>query len=116
MKEEYIRIVCAAMLMDDGHIVTGVRHFSPDMRATMARLYGKGLRIFNKWWLKPYHMHVVKQGFIDNMGQFHDRESAAKIADARGQIMLFDPAGSGHRIQQKAGTWPDMTLFSENLY
>lgn len=27
------RIVCAAMRMDDGLIVTGVRHYSPDMRA-----------------------------------------------------------------------------------
>lgn len=32
------RIVSAAMLMRDGLIVPGVRHYSPDMRAVLFRL------------------------------------------------------------------------------
>lgn len=33
------RIVCAAMLMDDGVIVTGVRHYSPEMRVVLRKMY-----------------------------------------------------------------------------
>lgn len=85
------RVVCAAMLMDDDHIIVGVRHFSPDMRATMERVYG------DKYWLK-----VKEQGFVDQFGRFMTREAAWKVAVEKGQI-----------LRQVA---PEGTLYSENLY
>lgn len=96
------RIVSAAMLMDDGHIITGVRHYSPDMRATMKRVYGMGFKLFGRWIKKPYHLRVKEQGFVDNFGQFLTREEAWTIAEKNGQI-LFKVSLPG-------------TLFSENLY
>ncbi len=90
------------MLMDDGLIVTGVRHFSPDMRATLARVYGKGLRAFGRWWLKPYHLRVVEQGFVDQWGTFLNRQDAWVIAEREGQI-------------REQVSIPG-TLYSENLY
>jgi hypothetical protein len=104
------RIVCAAMLMDDGLIVTGVRHFSPDMRAIMKRVYGEG-----------YHLKVKSQGFIDAMGKFLTREEAWKVAELHGQIFLYDPSGRGRLIPlQDANPNPKIMdnemLFSENLY
>lgn len=96
------RIVSAAMLMDDGLIVPGVRHFSPDMRATLKRIYGDGFKFFGFWVKKPYHMRVADQGFIDASGAFLDREDAWQIADAHGQIIEY--------------VAPSGRLFSENLY
>jgi hypothetical protein len=85
------RIVCAAMLMDDGLIVPGVRHYSPEMRKVLKRIYGV-----------DYHFREVQQGFIDQNGLFLDRETAWKIAAENGQIL---------KVLSKPGT-----LFSENLY
>ncbi len=85
------RLVSAAMLMEDGLIVVGVRHFSPDMRATLHRIYGDG-----------YHRRVKEQGFIDIRGNFLDRKTAWKIAEATGQI-------------REQVSVPG-TLYSENLY
>lgn len=96
------RIVCAAMLMDDGHIVTGVRHFSPDMRTTLKRMYGSGIKVFGVWIRKPYHLRVKDDGFIDTHGNFLDRKTAWKHAEANGQIL---------RAVSCSGT-----LYSENLY
>lgn len=96
------RIVCAAMLMDDGHIVTGVRHYSPDMRATLRRMYGMGFKLFGKWVKRPYHLRVVEQGFINTRCQFLTREEAWKAAEANGQI---------REITGSPGT-----LYSEDLY
>lgn len=45
------RIVSAAMLMKDGLIVPGVRHYSKDMRNVLEMIYGKG-----------YHLLVKKTG------------------------------------------------------
>lgn len=85
------RIVCAAMLMRDGLIVTGVRHYSPDMRATLFRLYGEG-----------YHKGVKEDGFIDSQGAFLSRAEGWTRAEATGQI---------RRQVSTPGT-----LYSENLY
>lgn len=64
------KIVCAAMLMKDGLIVPGVRHFSPDMRLVLKRVYGEG-----------YHLEVQEQGFIDSKGTFLSRELPSSIED-----------------------------------
>ena len=84
-------IVAAAMLMDDGDVVVGVRHFSPEMRKTLEKAYG------DKYWLR-----VKKQGFVDQMGVFLDRKEAWEIAEREGQI------------RRKVSS--DGTLYSENLY
>ena len=81
------RVVSAAMLMDDGLVVPGVRHFSPDMRAILRRIYGD-----------KYHLRVKGQGFIDARGQFLSREEAWRVADRNGQIFLYDPSGKGRLI------------------
>jgi hypothetical protein len=85
------RIVSAAMLMDDGLIVPGVRHFSMEMRAVLHRIYGDG-----------YHLRVKQQGFVDTHGNFLGREEAWKRANQTGQIL------------RDCGTTGE--LFSENLY
>ena len=80
------------MLMDDGLIVPGVRHFSPDMRAVLQRIYGD-----------RYHLRVKEQGFIDASGAFLDRTDARMAAWSHDQVK-FRCGG-------------DTTeLFSENLY
>lgn len=89
------RVVCAAYMMDDGLIVTGARHFSPDMRATMKRIYG------DKYHLRRNREHH-EGGFIDQFGEYLTREEAWKIAEANGQIW-----------REVA---PKGTLYSENLY
>lgn len=85
------RIVCSAMLMDDGLIVTGVRHYSPDMRNVLKRIYGDG-----------YHLKVKEQGFTDSAGIFLSRENAWIVAKNANQIM---------REVSSPGS-----LYSENLY
>lgn len=85
------RIVCAAMKMEDGSIVVGVRHFSPDMRAIMKKAYG------DKYWLQ-----VEEQGFIDSMGNFLTRSEAWQRAKETNQI-LREVSVPGE-------------LYSENLY
>lgn len=88
---EIYPIVCAAMLMDDNHIVAGVRHFSPDMRATLKRIYGE-----------QYKYKVKDQGFIDTHGNFLNREDGWTRAKLFNQIV-------------KEVSTPG-TLYSENLY
>jgi len=87
-------IVCAAMLMKDGSIVTGIRHFSPEMRAIMRLAYGA----------EGYHLKVADQGFVDQKGVFLTREEAWKVAEAAGQI---------RRVTGSKGVGE---LYSEDLY
>jgi hypothetical protein len=84
-------IVCAAMKMKDGLIVPGVRHFSPEMRKVLKKMYGDN-----------YHLLVQEQGFISQYGEFFNREDAWIIADKNNQI------------RRKVSI--DGTLYSENLY
>ncbi len=79
------------MLMEDGDVVVGIRHFSPEMRKIMLKAYGE-----------KYHLKVKQQGFVDQMGVFLSREDAWKIAEERGQI---------RRQVSTPGT-----LYIENLY
>jgi hypothetical protein len=69
------RVVTAAMLMKDGTVVSGVRHFSPDMRDVLFKIYGK-----------CYHRLVQEQGFICNHYKFVDRGEGYLIALESGQI------------------------------
>jgi len=77
-------IVCAAMREPrSGKIICGVRHCDDIMRG---------------WNIKPF----TEQGFVDNLGEFHDRFEALKIASAAGQLIRKTP--------------PNDRLFSEDLY
>jgi hypothetical protein len=105
MKEKNSIIVCAAMKMKDGMIIPGVRHFSPEMRQIMQRIYG------NK-----YHLQVDKQGFIDQYGDFYSRREAFLIANNNSQIRRptgFESVGEPQRIEDEH---ENAILFSENLY
>ena len=99
------RIVCAAMLMDDENIIVGTRHFSPLMRLTMEKIYGKN-----------YHKRVKKQGFIDQYENFLSRSEAWIVAAKQKQIIR--PTGF-ETVAEKQPEWIEKeqgTLFSENLY
>ena len=88
--------------MRDGHIVTGVRHYSPDMRKTLRLLYPRHwlFRWFNA---RPkYYLQVKEQGFVDQYGEFLTREQAWYVAERQQQI------------RKQTGTYG--TLYSEDLY
>lgn len=84
------RVVCAACRWHDGHIILGIRHFSPDMRLSAA--------------LQGYECGAaVEQGFVDQYGNFLTRQEAFKIALPNGQYRPYEPYNIG-------------TLYSEDLY
>lgn len=89
------RIACAALRHPSGLILAGVRHFSPDMRAMIARLEQTGIT--------PESWNSAQQGFLDNKGLFLSREQAWRIAEAAGQIRPHPSVRPG-------------TLHSEDLY
>lgn len=105
------RIVCAAMLLKNGDVVTGIRHFSPDMRAIMLKAYGEG-----------YHLQVETQGFVDQFGKFYTRAEAWTLADKNGQILRVtgwennSDYQNGIPTPRPANIGDDNILFSENLY
>lgn len=84
------RIVCAACLADDGTIFTGIRHYSPDM-VLMIQLAGYSGRVMGE------------QGFVDQWGNFLNRQDAFHIALRNGQYRPYPPYNIG-------------TLYSEDLY
>lgn len=83
------KIVCAANRKND-RIITGARHFDKVMIAQMELSGGLA------WWRNS------EQGFIDQFGDFVDRQEAWTIALTQNQII---------RQVSSHGT-----LFSENLY
>lgn len=83
------RIVCAAVLYDDGSMLVGPRHFDAVMMAQAEKL--------------PPMAREVEQGFIDQWGTFFDRADSQLIALKAGQI-LYRCGGD------------EETLYSENLY
>jgi hypothetical protein len=86
------RIVCSAIKhKDTGRIITGARHFDQIMREQIKASEG-----IASWRGSP-------QGFIDQFGDFLDREEAFMVATEQDQI------------RRRCGG-DDGTLFSENLY
>lgn len=83
------RIVCAAMFKE-GRIVTGARHFDKVMRQQMEA--SEGIQFWKN----------CKQGFIDQFGDFIDRQEAWVIAKSQNQIVKSVSS--------------EGTLYSENLY
>ncbi|MCL6318823.1 hypothetical protein EXT67_21255 [Pectobacterium atrosepticum] len=94
------RIVCAANrfeLKGGGFVVVpGSRHYSPDMAAVIDLIEDK---------LSSRFVAGEEQGFIDQWGDYHNRQHALSIALHAGQINTVRKKGS-----------PYDTLFSEDLY
>lgn len=88
------RIVCAAILYENGTMIVSPRHF--DM---VAKKMIEQLNPDWSYWRKLKH----EQGFVDKFGEFHSRESAWEIAYAADQIVRHCAGDAGK-------------LFSENLY
>ena len=91
------RIVAAAILLDSGEVVCGVRHLDKLMRDVFKRMATTHDEIATL--LKG---HV--QGFVANDYEFESREAAWLIALRAGQ---FDP---------KNATGTQGTLYSEDLW
>lgn len=86
-------IVCAAIRHKETQlIICGPRHYDSTMRALMTATGG----------IKEHWKGNCDQGFIDQFGQFINREDAWKIAEQQNQI----------RCQVSSPG----TLYSENLY
>jgi len=88
------RIVCAAIQFKSGLIVCSARHFDP------------GMHMVNDLIQTPHDPGEAEQGFINQRGEFLNREEAWKVAESAGQISRRvggDRINGGH-------------LFSENLY
>ncbi|ARW58236.1 hypothetical protein [Serratia phage X20] len=94
------RIVCAANrfeLKDGGTVVIpGSRHYSKDMADVIDLVRDK---------VVTDHVHGEDQGFIDQWGEYWNREDALIIATHAGQI---------NTVREKGA--PLDTLFSEDLY
>lgn len=84
------RVVCAACRFEDGHIILGIRHWSPDMRLSAA-LQGREIAVKHD------------QGFVDQYGQWLTRQEAYQIAVKNDQYKPYPPSTPG-------------TLYSEDLY
>lgn len=92
------RVLCAANELPDGTLLLGARHWDSLMHHHF-HLYLKSsgrqeLDFINR----------VKQGFVDQWGNFLNREVAWMVAEKQGQIKHTGPGFSG----------PE--LYSENLY
>lgn len=96
------RIVCAANIHPNGDIMLGIRHVDQFMIKHSQELddaYGSEFDV------SVFHL-PDNQGFVDQRGQWYNRQEAWKIAKRQGQII--------RRVggdEYKGGT-----LFSENLY
>jgi hypothetical protein len=83
-------IVCAAILLDDGVILCGARHWDSVMRKQMKAMGND--------------RYVGEQGFINQFGEFRTREQALVIVKSNGQPFNAERNGS------------ETELFSEGLY
>lgn len=90
-------IVCAAIRRKD-HIITGARHFDKIMHDQLAMYYARNNdEPTNDW----------EQGFIDQFGNFYNRQAAMKVVKSGRQAFIFNEErnrGSGKN------------LYSEGLY
>ena len=86
------KIVCAAIRLEDGLVISSARHYDTIMRAVCKQLeptYGKAV-----W--------AAEQGFVDNQGRFLNRKTAYVVAMEADQISECKLTGQD--------------LFSEDLY
>lgn len=85
-------IVCAAIKKGD-RVICGARHFDHIMRQQINASEGSG------FWKVG-----TEQGFINQFGEFLDREEAWFVAQ------------SSNQIKRECYDGQDSTLYSENLY
>lgn len=93
-------IVCAALRYPDlGIVIPGARHYSPDIKRLLDRLQELGV-------MPPKKQQVTgdNQGFVDNFGNYWNREQSFIIATHAGQLAGKDKCGS------------EKELYSEDLY
>jgi len=103
MSEENKRIVCAANKHKDRDIMLiGARHWDKLMHKQWEEV--KKLVFYDTLGRPDLNHFDFIQGFIDNMGDFHTREEALKIATEANQIL------------KKTGGEGSVQLFSEDLY
>lgn len=88
------RIVCAAIRAEDGDVIVGIRHYSPDMMAQINSRFDGG---------KFLRRRGDHQGFVDQWGNYLNRKEAWIVASRQNQIISTVGGDDG-------------TLFSENLY
>lgn len=87
------KIVCAATMYavnNEVIVIADARHMFRNQVGILKFLHDLDIEI-----------REIEQGFIDQFGQFYDRQKAFDIAEAAGQIV---------------GTVYGRTLYSENLY
>ena len=92
------RVVCAALRAADGRLLLGIRHYSADMHAQIARRDDR---------LRFQNLLDDAQGFVDQNGIYMTREEAYRVADAAGQIVNHAACGVGLNGPK---------LYSEGLY
>lgn len=97
MRENILKIVCAANKYSDGALILGVRHFDDLMRNTMAKINSD-----INYWKKLKH----EQGFIANDYNFYSREESMIIAKNANQQLDMEVANGENEKE----------LFSEHLY
>ena len=92
------RVVCAAIRADDGELLLGIRHYSPDMHRQIKK------RTDGRKFKQRLDKH---QGFVDQHGVFMSRLEAYEVAKSAGQIAYPNANGMS----------PDgPRLYSEGLY
>lgn len=92
------RVVCAANRLPGGELILGARHWDGLMRQQFTTY----LRAHNK--KEEDVVGKVVQGFVDQWGNFLNREAAWYIAYHQGQVVHTGPGFNG----------PE--LYSENIY
>ena len=89
-------IVCAAIRHKD-YIITGARHFDTIMHMQLEKYNAWNNEAGKKW----------EQGFIDQFGEFYNRQDAMKIVKSGRQAFIFNE-------ECNRGNGED--LYSEGLY
>ena len=92
------RVVCAALRAADGRLLLGIRHYSADMHAQLARRDDRN---------RFQQLLDENQGFVDQHGVYMTREEAYRVAEAAGQIAYPEACGMGLNGPK---------LYSEGLY
>lgn len=95
------RIVCAANMHKNGDIILGLRHFDKIMHSTLEMRS----KINEEDW------QDCEEGFVDQFGDFIDRETAWLIASESNQIFRFVGSQTKDDLHKS-----EIKLYSENLY
>lgn len=94
------QIVCAAVRGDDGRVLSGIRHYSHEMKLMILESKANKENFLRR--------QGCDLGFLDNYGIYRTREQAFLIAQRAGQIDVLK-RGLEH-------LWKGRKLFSEMLY